>query len=93
MRLPPNRCAFACCPPYGQGLDRGRPCEHCRKAHELAMDESYAEHLLEVASFLDAKIMPATDREARERLDQVAPVVTVLDTIRINDLMVWTEPI
>ena len=48
MRLPPNRCAFACCPPYGQGLDRGRPCEHCRKAHELAMDESYAEHLLEV---------------------------------------------
>ena len=40
------------------------------------MDESYEDYHREKLGLLFQRILPATDREWNDRLDQVAPVVT-----------------
>ena len=69
-------CQFQCQPPF---WFHGKPCPWCADRYEEAMDESYVAYQEEKASIAFERILPATDREWRNRLDQVAPVVITVD--------------
>jgi hypothetical protein len=65
-------CQHQCQPPFGVF---GKPCAWCAAEYERLMDESYQDYKEEKASIAWERILPATDREWRDYLDQIAPVV------------------
>ncbi len=77
-------CIYACKSPFGF-TGRTQPCAECKAEYDAWMDRSYAEYCLEKQARAVHVILPATDREYQEHLDQVTPVV---DVIRINDSLI-----
>ncbi len=77
-------CIYACKSPFGFS-GRTQPCPECKSEYDAWMDRSYEEYKLEKLAGAAHVVLPATDREYQEHLDQVAPVV---DVIRINDQLI-----
>ncbi len=71
-----NRCKYACQPPYNYRS----PCSQCRALHQSAMDEAFEEHVNQREAQAIDEFIPAADREWRDQLDLVAPVVPVNDS-------------
>ncbi len=74
-----ERCVHGCRPPYHELYNS--PCPACRQWHDKQMDLSYQEYRLEREARAVDAFVPATDREAREWLDQVAPVESASFTV------------
>ena len=71
-----RRCVNACRPPFGW---RGAPCKVSAANYEEAMDESLMMYRLGDDDNAARRVLPATDREWTDHLDQVAPVVTTFN--------------
>ena len=69
-------CVYACKSPF---TFRSEPCRECRAEYDAWMDRSYAEFYLEKEARAVFNVLPATDREWADHLDQVAPVVIAPD--------------